>query len=185
MEPLPSYLTIESNVSGAIVYFNGTMAGMTDGGGRMKAQAIPGECLVRIEKEGYKPFETRYDLRQGGNEAIQGITLSKLETERRNDHSVRDVKPVDGEITRLSPVNRPSEVFIQREAPQVFNPPPRVQRDAVVRRVESKADVQNAGQPVDYSSPMPLPPSISEPSRVESTGSKPPMDYSSPLPPPP
>ncbi|VFM96802.1 MAG: WD domain-containing protein, G-beta repeat-containing protein [Candidatus Kentron sp. G] len=61
-------LIVRSNVSGDTVILDGRPVGPT---GPSPHQLAPGEYTVRVEKEGYEPFETTIRLPAGGKETVR------------------------------------------------------------------------------------------------------------------
>nr|VFK11010.1 MAG: Formylglycine-generating enzyme, required for sulfatase activity, contains SUMF1/FGE domain [Candidatus Kentron sp. LPFa]VFK30456.1 MAG: Formylglycine-generating enzyme, required for sulfatase activity, contains SUMF1/FGE domain [Candidatus Kentron sp. LPFa] len=72
--PEPARLMVRSNVSGDTVTIDGRTVGPTG----PEAHELPaGEYTVRVEKEGFFPFETEITLVEGGKETIPAVLKPK------------------------------------------------------------------------------------------------------------
>jgi formylglycine-generating enzyme required for sulfatase activity len=65
--PAPAKLTVRSNVTGDTVFIDGQPRGPT----RLDLQLSPGSNLVRVEKEGYEPFEEKVELAAGAEKTVR------------------------------------------------------------------------------------------------------------------
>nr|VFJ55380.1 MAG: WD domain-containing protein, G-beta repeat-containing protein [Candidatus Kentron sp. FW] len=72
-KPLPTRLIVRSNVSGGTVTIDGNPVGST---GPHAYQLAPGEHKIRVEKAGFKPFETTVQLSEGRKKTVR-VTLKK------------------------------------------------------------------------------------------------------------
>nr|VFJ94213.1 MAG: Serine/threonine protein kinase [Candidatus Kentron sp. LFY] len=68
LEPLPARVIVRSNVTGDTVFIDGEAVGAT---GPEPHVLAPGEYAIRVEKAGFKPFDTETQLTAGAEETIQ------------------------------------------------------------------------------------------------------------------
>lgn len=67
LAPAPAKLTVRSNVREDAVYIDGKRYGPT----RLEVELAPGGHVLRVEKEGYEPFETNIELAAGSEESVR------------------------------------------------------------------------------------------------------------------
>ncbi|VFM94999.1 MAG: PEGA domain-containing protein [Candidatus Kentron sp. G] len=70
-------LVVGSNVSGDTVYIDGKAVGPTDPGAH---ELAPGEYTIRVEKEGFEPFETKVTLVAGEEETVRARLAASTPT---------------------------------------------------------------------------------------------------------
>ena len=75
LEPATAQLVVAANVPEAIVFVDGEWSGLS---GATPYPVLPGERTVRVEKEGYEPFETRITLKPGAEETVRARLVVKV-----------------------------------------------------------------------------------------------------------
>nr|VFJ46266.1 MAG: Formylglycine-generating enzyme, required for sulfatase activity, contains SUMF1/FGE domain [Candidatus Kentron sp. FM]VFJ54353.1 MAG: Formylglycine-generating enzyme, required for sulfatase activity, contains SUMF1/FGE domain [Candidatus Kentron sp. FM]VFK10047.1 MAG: Formylglycine-generating enzyme, required for sulfatase activity, contains SUMF1/FGE domain [Candidatus Kentron sp. FM] len=70
----PGQLVVRSNVSGDTVYLDDKAVGPTGPGAH---ELAPGEYTIRVEKEGFEPFEAKVTLAAGEEETVQARLAAK------------------------------------------------------------------------------------------------------------
>nr|VFJ45192.1 MAG: TolA protein [Candidatus Kentron sp. DK] len=104
LEPLPAKLTVRSNVTGGSVFIDGQAVGAT---GPNPHELAAGEYTVRVEKEGYQPFQERVRLAAGEEETLRATVFDETSVQTElAEMEARKQKAREDEKARVQKLER-------------------------------------------------------------------------------
>nr|VFJ48179.1 MAG: Serine/threonine protein kinase [Candidatus Kentron sp. FM]VFJ48217.1 MAG: Serine/threonine protein kinase [Candidatus Kentron sp. FM]VFK07531.1 MAG: Serine/threonine protein kinase [Candidatus Kentron sp. FM] len=92
LAPRTARLVVRANVVGDRLFIDGQPVGAT---GPESHELAPGKHTIRVEKEGYAPFETQLELAPGGRETVRA-TLERIAPDYADWRKLRTIKAHPG-----------------------------------------------------------------------------------------